>query len=96
MAALPERLVPYIQICDALFSGAQADPLVARAEATAARLLPGDGVLPLRPLIRALPANSAISVESPLADVDARADPSALARRAMTAALSVLAVDAPT
>lgn len=67
VAALPPRFVSHLQICDA---AALAPPLDALAEeARGARLLPGDGVIPLRALIDALPEGTPLSLEIPVADL---------------------------
>lgn len=56
---------PYFQICDASFAGPAADPHEALSEARTDRLAPGDGVLPLLDIVRALPRTAAVSVEAP-------------------------------
>jgi sugar phosphate isomerase/epimerase len=87
VAALPPALLPYAQLCDALLA---APPMTERrAEAIAGRLLPGEGELPLRGLIAALPSDSPLSVEAP-ARVLAALPPVERAHRAMAAMRSVL------
>ena len=64
IAGLDPALMPYAQICD----GPLASPLTLeerRREARTARLLPGQGELPVRELVAALPASIALSVEAP-------------------------------
>jgi sugar phosphate isomerase/epimerase len=60
----PERL-PFAQLCDARHSGTEPDPVRARAEAVADREIPGDGLLPLRDVVGALPPGIPLSVEVP-------------------------------
>ncbi len=61
VAALDPALLPYAQLCDAPAEHPPADALV--TEALDARLLPGDGALPLGALLDALPAAIPLSVE---------------------------------
>ena len=81
---LDPGLVTYVQLCDA--------PLVAPAdqvaEARSARLLPGDGELPLTELLAALPDGVPVAVEAPQAG--AADDPATFAARARRALESVL------
>ena len=63
LAALPDGLVLYAQLCDV--------PLVSKFEdysfeARFARLAPGDGELPLRDFVKALPADVVIGLEVPM------------------------------
>jgi sugar phosphate isomerase/epimerase len=70
------RLIRYVQLCDADDAGPAPDENTARQEASYARLVPGDGSLPLAELLAALPLDCPISVEAPPAagaDVDALA-----------------------
>ncbi len=67
IAATEPGLFPYSQWCDA---AAEAPPGGDRGlyrEAVGARLLPGDGELPLRDLLVALPAGIPLAVEAPTA-----------------------------
>lgn len=82
LTTVPPHLLPYLQICDAPSAGSQTDVGAARAEAVTARLLPGDGVLPLETLVAMAPATAALSVEAPLAWPDDTTDPVATAQRA--------------
>ena len=82
LATVPPHLLPYIQVCDARTAGPQTDTAAARAEAVTARLLPGDGALPLETLVAMAPATAALSVEAPLAWPDDTTDPAATAQRA--------------
>ena len=61
-AALPSR-IGVCQLCDAPLGG-PADAELA-SEARERRLLPGDGELPLRDLVRALPAGVSLAAEVP-------------------------------
>lgn len=63
--ALPEAMVRAVQLCDA----SRDEPVGDEAtilEARSGRLPPGEGVLPLRELLDALPAGTALGVEMPL------------------------------
>ena len=69
VADLPKELLSHVQLCDATAEQPAIDQLA--AEARGGRLLPGDGVIPLRPLIDELPPESFFSLEIP---VQAHAD----------------------
>jgi len=84
LRALKPALVTYVQLCDAP-AAAPADEI---AEARSGRLLPGDGELPLRELLTALPDRIPVAVEAPRAG--AAGDPAAFAGRARQALESVL------
>ena len=77
-------LVSYVQLCDAPLA-APADPV---GEARSARLLPGDGELPIAELLAALPEGVPVAVEAPQAS--AAAHPASFAKRARQALESVL------
>ncbi|MGG5820094.1 TIM barrel protein [Falsiroseomonas sp. HW251] len=63
LAAVPPGLVAHAQICDA---PAEAPPFAElRAEAIGERRYPGEGALPLRALLRALPPGTPLSLEVP-------------------------------
>ena len=79
MLDYPARLFPYVQICGANGAAAAPDAATARAEAVNARLMPGEGDLPVREFTECIPAGAIISVESPLAGLGNPADPAALA-----------------
>lgn len=66
VAALNGGDMGYIQLCDAL-AVAPTDDQEKMAEARGRRLAPGDGVLPLTALLRAVPAHFPISLEVPMA-----------------------------
>jgi sugar phosphate isomerase/epimerase len=63
VAALPPGLVAYAQLCDA--PAARPAPDALAQEAGRGRLLPGEGELPLRAFISALPPDMPVSVEVP-------------------------------
>lgn len=64
LAAIDPALMPYMQLCDGPLVGpASVDDR--RVEARTARLLPGEGELPLAGLLAALPPGIPISVEAP-------------------------------
>jgi hypothetical protein len=54
------------------------------------RLLPGDGELPLRAFLAALPAGIPVSVEAPVLSLQKSLTPVAFARRARTAVANVV------
>lgn len=64
LSGIDKALIGTFQLCDAPLAAPPADKLV--VEARTRRLLPGDGGLPLWPLIEALPAVVPIGVEVPL------------------------------
>ena len=64
LAGIDRHLFPYMQLCDGpLIGPVSVDER--RVEARTARLLPGEGELPLASLLRALPAGIPVSVEAP-------------------------------
>jgi sugar phosphate isomerase/epimerase len=89
LRALDPALVTYVQLCDA----PAAAPPDEVAEARAGRRLPGDGELPLRELLAALPAGIPVAVEAP--QQGATGDPAAFAGRARRALESVLSPSRP-
>jgi sugar phosphate isomerase/epimerase len=89
LRAVDPGLISYVQLCDALLK-APADPV---HEARAARLLPGEGQLPLLELLAALPDDIPVAVEAP-ADADG-ASPREFAARARTALDFVLSQATP-
>jgi sugar phosphate isomerase/epimerase len=64
VAALPQDLVLYLQLCDAPIDQ-PADDEACIAEARRNRLMPGDGSLWLKELMAVLPADITISIETP-------------------------------
>jgi sugar phosphate isomerase/epimerase len=84
LRALDPGLVTYVQLCDAPLT-APADQV---GEARSARLLPGDGELPITGLLAALPGGVPVAVEAPQAG--AADHPAAFAARARRALASVL------
>lgn len=78
-------LVSYVQLCDAPLA-APADQV---GEARSARLLPGEGELPLAGLLAALPEGTPVAVEAPQAGNAAAPAPfAARARRALESVLT--------
>jgi len=65
VAQIDPALFRYAQICDAA-PGMPTDAPELIREARTGRLLPGEGVLPLRELVGALPATTLLSVEAPV------------------------------
>lgn len=88
IAAIPPRLINYVQFCDA---PADYDPSDQGLIATArgARLMPGDGGIDLHGLARAIPRDVMISVE--IADRGNRLSPDETAQRAARKTRAVLA-----
>lgn len=64
VARLPEELLSHVQLCDAGAEQPALDDLA--AEARGGRLLPGDGVIPLRGIVNALPPGALFSLEIPV------------------------------
>jgi len=67
LRAVDPGLISYVQLCDAPLAapGAGAASADAMREARAGRLLPGEGQLPLRELLDALPDGIPVAVEAP-------------------------------
>jgi sugar phosphate isomerase/epimerase len=84
IAALPATLLPYAQLCDGPSEPIRPAAKIALSEARTGRLLPGDGELPLRQLIDALPADASLCVEAPVAKL-AGQPPEKIARLAYSA-----------
>ena len=89
LSTVPPELLPYGQLCDGLLEPVWPDDDQARIESRTGRLLPGDGELPLRELIDALPPGGALSVEAPVAALADR-PPGERARLAYKAATRLL------
>jgi sugar phosphate isomerase/epimerase len=84
VAALPRRLLPYVQLCDGPFDPVRPPEEVALTEARTGRLFPGDGELPLPDLVAALPSGTDLGVEAPVAAL-AGQPPAEIARQAYAA-----------
>jgi len=67
VVAAPANRLPYLQLCDGPTVDRPMPEDDAMQEARTGRLLPGDGQLPLHPLLDALPPDTALSVEAPVA-----------------------------
>jgi sugar phosphate isomerase/epimerase len=96
LRAVDPALISYVQLCDAPLAapGAGAASADAIHEARAARLLPGEGRLPLRELLAALPDGIPVAVEAPRSDVGG-GSPAEFAVRARRAVDSVLCRSTP-
>jgi sugar phosphate isomerase/epimerase len=68
LAGVEASLLRYAQICDAAPGMPTLAPDLIR-EARTGRLLPGEGVLPLRELVAALPADIPLAVEAPVSSL---------------------------
>jgi sugar phosphate isomerase/epimerase len=65
IAGIDASLFKYAQICDAVAT-IPSEPGDLIREARTGRLLPGEGALPLRDLVAALPATIPLSIEAPV------------------------------
>jgi sugar phosphate isomerase/epimerase len=90
VARVPPDRLPYAQVCDGAAVPVRPSEATALAEARTGRLLPGDGELPLRDLVCALPGDASLAVEAPVAALANRpvAERAALARAALTRLLT--------
>ena len=93
IAALDPALIDYVQLCDAPRSPSEPNYL---QEATFERMVPGEGEMPLRDYLAALPRTVTISLEVPLrSQAEAGIEPGTRLRRCVDAARRLLAgVDA--
>lgn len=83
LAQVPANRIAYVQICDGPLTMAESG---LGTESMAERLYPGEGEFPLVELLRALPANAKLAVETPSQSRSARGEsPRERARQAMTA-----------
>lgn len=98
LTAADPALFPYAQLSDAplaapvglprparLSHGQTTDGSDLQLEARAMRMMPGDGELPLRDLVRALPEAIPLAVEAPMAGFTDTAEPLEVARHAYAA-----------
>lgn len=89
LADVPRNLLRLVHFCDARAPDFSLSPEELRRESRTARLLPGEGELPLDALLDALPGDVAISIEAPSAR-DAGLPATERARRALAATRAVL------
>lgn len=91
VADLPRSMVHYAQICDApgVYDGSDAGLI---ATARGARLYPGEGDVDLAGLLRALPADTVLSLEIPHLERARTQSPLERARRALRATQDLLAI----
>jgi sugar phosphate isomerase/epimerase len=89
LAEVSPDVLAYAQLCDATWEPIRPDEAQALAEARGNRLLPGDGELPLRQLVAALPPAAPLAVEAPVAALAGR-PATERARRAYEALTRVL------
>ncbi len=90
LATIPPALMPLVHFCDARAPDFSKPPEELRRESRTARLLPGEGELPLDDLLAALPPNVVVSVEAPTSR-DAHLPAAERARLALAATRKVLA-----
>jgi sugar phosphate isomerase/epimerase len=89
VAALDPALIGYVQLCDAPRKPTEPNYL---REATFERMVPGEGDMPLRAYLEALPPGLTISLEVPLrSQADAGIGPEMRLRRCVEAARRLLA-----
>ena len=90
VAALPPRMIHYAQICDApgRYDASDAGLI---ATARGARLYPGEGDIDLAGLVRALPADTVLSLEIPHLDRARTQTPTTRAREALNRTREILA-----
>lgn len=91
VAAVPVEWIPYLQICDAPRVPASTSNEGLRREALTDRLFPGQGGLPLQPLLSALPSTIPLSIEAPVAGLAGRVDDVEIARQALAHTRAVCA-----
>lgn len=90
LAGVPRHWLSLVHFCDAKAPDFSLPPEELRRESRTARLLPGDGELPLDALLDVLPSDIAISIEAPTAR-HAHLPPAERARHALAATRAVLA-----
>jgi sugar phosphate isomerase/epimerase len=89
IAAIDPAMIDYVQLCDAPRSPSEPNYL---KEATFERMVPGEGEMPLRDYLAALPRSVTISVEVPLrSQAEAGIEPMIRLRRCVDAARRLLA-----
>ena len=94
LARVPVLWLHYWQLCDAPAERpATTDKMIHAARYE--RLFPGDGGIDLVSLARAMPADLAISIEVPTAELAKSVDPKTRARRGLAAARNVIAAARP-
>ena len=94
LARVPAHRLHYWQLCD----GPAERPATTEQMIHAARyerIFPGEGGIDLVPLARAMPADLAISIEVPTAELAKSVDAKTRARRALAAARNVIAAARP-
>lgn len=62
---LDSKLIPYVQLCDGILQPGEPDPEGIGRTAPELRCMPGEGALPLRAILGAVPAGIPVSVEVP-------------------------------
>jgi sugar phosphate isomerase/epimerase len=103
LRSVDRDLLAYVQLCDgplappsdvphppSLPRGQSTDGTDLQLESRAMRLLPGDGELPLRAFLAALPAGIPVSVEAPVLSLQKSLSPVEFARRARAAVANVV------
>jgi hypothetical protein len=103
LRSVDRDLLAYVQLCDgplappsdvphppSLPRGQSTDGTDLQLESCAMRLLPGDGELPLRAFLAALPAGIPVSVEAPVLSLQESLSPVEFARRARAAVADVV------
>lgn len=70
VAAIDARYFPYIQFSDGVLSPGEPDVALSRRLGIGRRKLPGEGTVPLRALMKALPRDLPLSIEFPLTQTE--------------------------
>lgn len=70
VAAIDRSYFPYIQFSDGVLSPGEPDVALSRKLGIGRRKLPGEGTVPLKELLRALPRDLPLSVEFPLTQTE--------------------------
>ena len=89
MRAVPVSRLRYVQLCDAP-GERPLDTATLLHQARAERLMPGDGALDLRGILRAVPAGLPISVEIPMQELGRTVPAAERARRMLAKTLALL------
>lgn len=92
LAGIAPNLLPYAQISDGLFAPGEPDLSLLGRMPLGKRALPGDGCLPLREILAALPPDIPLSLEvtQPAVGNDAALTPPAWARRVLESTQALL------
>lgn len=90
LAAVDPTLIAYVQLCDGLLDPPLLEDMEAYRQEAFERMLPGDGEMPLAPLIQTCPENTWFDVEAPRPSLAKTVPALQRARQALTAARHLL------